>query len=269
MDHAEVRAWLEEAFFRPGALRRVEAEGVPDGGSERADEAKVRQHLLGCADCSRELRSLRVTSVALDVGLGPPPAARQRTLAKVHQIGRERRPGPAQTASATSAAANQPRRPARAAARPAVLRWAAALLVVLIAFGSGALLGLGWPGREEPAGPRLENAAAMLGDLMSEPDSQHIQLLDTEDEPAGLVVHSVARQQLAVLSSTLEPPAEGGYDCYLERDGQRTLIGPMHFDGETAFWAGPVGGPADAGRSGDRFLILHDGQNDVVLWGQF
>jgi len=82
-------------------------------------------------------------------------------------------------------------------------------------------------------------------------------------------VHSMARQELAVLSSTLEPPAAGGYDCYLERDGQRTLIGPMHFDRETAFWAGPVGGPVDAGRSGDRFLILHDGRDDVVLWGQF
>lgn len=269
MDHADVRAWLEEAFFRPGALRELDPEGGLETPQEGAGEATVREHLLGCAECTAELRSLRFTSVALDVGFGPPPAARQRLLAKVHQLGRERGTSSVQPAAGAPVTAGPPRPPAWSVTRPAGLRWAAALLAVLVAFGSGAALGLGWPAQDEPAGPRLENAAAMLGELLSEPDTQQVQLLDTANTPAGLVVHSVARQQLAVLSSTLEPPAAGRYECYLERDGQRTLIGPMHFDGQTAFWAGPVGGPADAGRSGDRFLILHEGQSDIVLWGQF
>jgi hypothetical protein len=254
MDHAEVLTWLEEAFFRPGALRRLD-EGVIDGDAQLAS---VRDHLRECAACRQQLRSLRATGLALDVGIGPSPSFEERMLANIRQLGRQRGPGQPSLASRS--------------VRPAgfsPLRAAAVLLLALVAFGAGALLGFGLPGAEPPAGPRLDNAAVVLGELLNEPDAQHVQLRDASAAPAGMVVHSVARQELAVISSALERPAAGRYQCYLERDGQRTLIGPMHFDAETAFWAGPVGGPSDAGRSGDRFLVMLDGEDDAVLWGEF
>ena len=148
-------------------------------------------------------------------------------------------------------------------------RPATTLLILLVAFGTGALLGLGFPQPAQETGPRLEGAAKMLGELLSEPDAQRVTLVDGASAPAGLVVHSPARQELAVISSMGQPPSGSRYDCYLERDGQRMLIGPMHFEGDTAFWAGPVGGPADAGRDGDRFVVMLDGEDEPAVWGQF
>ncbi|CAN5797595.1 hypothetical protein BH24CHL6_BH24CHL6_06770 [soil metagenome] len=256
MDHAEVQAWLEEAFFRPGVLRQLD-EGPGDGDPQ---PASVRDHLRDCAACRQELRSLRTTSVALDVGLGPSRTFEERMLANVRQLGRQG--GAGRPTFATAPALPLP-------ARSSVLRAAAVLLLAFVAFGAGALLGFGLPTAEPPAGPRLQQAAVVFSDLMNEPDARHVELLDTSDAPAGMVVHSVARQELAVMSSALERPADGRYDCYLEREGERTLIGPMHFDGETAFWAGPVGGPPDAGRAGDRFVVMLEGRDEAVLWGQF
>ena len=252
MDHAEVRAWLEEAFFRPGALRRLGDDGVDD----EPGMAAVRVHLAECAECRQELLSLRATGLALDVGLGPSPAAEGRMLAGVRALGRRRDARPADSGLAPP--------------RVGLLRAAAVLGILLLAFGAGALAGVRWLAPQPAAdGPRLEQAAAALGELTGVPDAQQIQLHDRANAPAGLVVHSAARQRLAVLTSSLEQPATGRYGCYMERDGERTFIGPMHFDGDMAFWAGPVGDPSDAGLPGDRFLVTMEDENEVVLWGQF
>ncbi len=46
--------------------------------------------------------------------------------------------------------------------------------------------------------------------------------------------------------------------CLLERDGESTKVGYMKFDGDLAYWAGPVTDPVDLGLSGDRFVVQLD-----------
>jgi hypothetical protein len=249
MDHAEVRAALEEAFFRPGALRRLDEGEI--GADDRA--TAVRRHLDGCAECSAELRELRTTAVALDVGFGPPPSAEQRMLDRVRQVGRQR--------GAASLAAARWR-------QWSPLRAAAVIALTLLAFGAGALIGLGWPAAEPAPGPRLANTAAVMGELLMMPDARQAQLVTTAGEPAGMVIHSPSKQWLAVLSSALSEPPSGRYECYLERAGESTFVGPMHFEDGTAFWAGPVT-MADLGRPGDRFTIMRSTDQQPVVWGQF
>jgi hypothetical protein len=251
MDHAEVRGWLAEAFFRPGALRRLEES---EAGDPTLDP--LREHLAGCAACTRELRSLRATGVALDVGFGPSPATEQRVLERVRHLGRQR---PSETAPEA--------RPWFARLSP--LGLAAALLVVLLAFGAGALLGLAWPAEEPEEGPRLTNAVSVMGQLLRAPDARQLWLADSEATPAGLVVHSPSQRRLAVIATGFEQPVPGRYDCYLERGEERTLIGPMHFEGDTGFWAGPMEQPVDAGRAGDRFVVLEEEDGQPLLSGEF
>jgi hypothetical protein len=109
----------------------------------------------------------------------------------------------------------------------------------------------------------------MMGELLAEPDAVELRLLDGAGEPAGIVVHSPSRQELAVLTSVLDRPATGRYECYLERDGESVFIGPMHFEDGTAFWAGPVAVIADAGRAGDRFMVMHGAGAEPALWAQY
>lgn len=247
MDHADVRAWLEEGFFRPGALRRL------DEGVTSADDGApaVRRHLDDCAACSTELHTLRATAVALDVGLGLPTPAQERMLARVQQVGRQRGSAPGGARQQWS-----------------VLRAAAVVALAVLAFGAGALVGLGWPAADEPAGPQLAHTAAVMGDLLMMEDARQAQLETDNGAPAGLVIHSPSKQWLAVLSSALSEPSTGRYECYLERAGESTYVGPMHFQDGTAFWAGPVT-LADLGRPGDRFMIVHSIDEAPAVWGQF
>ncbi len=269
MDHADVRAWLEDAFFRPGTLRRL------DERDPRFDEdplsADVRDHLDACAECANELRALRATGVALDVGFGPSPAARERMLASVRQLGRQRGASVEAATSTTARPSVVSPLPRRATLpRATLLRAAAVVALLVLAFGAGTLVGVAWPGTDEPEeGPRLANAASMMSELLAEPDARSLRLIDSARVPAGFVVHSPSRQQLAVLTSALERPAEGRYECYLQRNGQLIFIGPMHFEDGTAFWAGRVTAIQDAGRAGDRFVVMHGPPDEPALWGQF
>lgn len=247
MDHPEVRAWLEEAALGPGDL------GHPS-------DPRVAAHLETCPACAAERDALQAVGVALGVAIGPPRGARERVLAGVAELGRERRPVPA-------------RRPSRVLgrwrlARPSLPALTAALGVAVLLLIGGAVLG----GllRPAPEASGLERVAVQLGELIRDPEANHVTLRDQAGAPAGLVVHSPARQRLVVLSTALTEPADGGYSCYLERDAQSVVIGPMHFDDRAAYWAGPMDQPADAGRPGDRFVVRRDGSDGPpVLVGEF
>jgi anti-sigma factor RsiW len=240
MDHADVRAWLADAFFRPGLLRALD-DDHPDAASDDPQVAGLRQHLATCDQCGAELVALRSTAVALDLALGPPAGARERVLARVSELGRERKAAPR-----------------RRWWRPTLsLPRAAAALAVFaaIVFGLGAAAGLILSSAgDQPS--RLAAVLAQMDERLAEPGVLQATLRDGSGSGAGLVVLSPDSQRLAVFTASLEPPSTGRYECYLERNGERTLIGPMIFEGPVAFWAGPVDTPADAGRPGDRFLVL-------------
>lgn len=249
MDHADVRAWLDDAFFLPGRLRALD-----DAPAADSDLTPLRAHLASCAECSAELDALHTTAAALDLALGPPPAARERVLANVRDLGRERRP--------VAGVAFFRRRISLARASAAVA------LGVVLALGLGSVLGAASRAPEEPS--RLSQAVAQIGERLRDPDVQQLALRDGSGERAGLLFLSASAGRLAVFTSALLPPARGEYGCYLERDGERTAIGPMHFEGEVAFWAGPMSGPADLGRSGDRFLVtLDEADSQPALWADF
>jgi hypothetical protein len=240
MDHADVRAWLADAFFRPGLLRALD-DDAPGAEVDDPQVAALQQHLATCAECAAELAALRSTAVALDLALGPPPAARARVLANVATLGREREAAP------------------RRGWWPLNLslpRAAAALAVfAAVVFGLGAVAGLILSSAgEQPS--RLAAVMAQLDERLAEPGVRQAILRDSDGSGAGMVVLSPGSKRLAVFTASLEPPPTGRYECYLERDGQRTLIGPMFFEGPVAFWAGPVDAPADAGLPGDRFIVL-------------
>lgn len=248
MDHPEVRAWLDDAFFRPGQLRTLDEEllRAPDAETGEAGGdpgiAELRLHLAGCAECSGELAALRSTAVALDLALGPPAGARQRILGNVVAVGRERRA--------------PPRRAWWAFERPTLSTATALAVIAAIAFGLGAVLALMLSSNTtQPS--RLAAVVTQMNERLAEPGVKQAILRDRDGSGAGLVVLSPAAQRLAVMSTALELRADGNYQCYLERDGQRTLIGPMHFEEQVAFWAGPITAPPDAGRAGDRFLVLY------------
>src|SRR5687768_16789594 len=167
MDHADVRAWLADAFFRPGLLRALDDDDT-DAAVADPQVAGLREHLATCAECGAELAALRSTAVALDLALGPPAAARERVLAKVAELGRERKTASRQGAS---------RRgwwplslsPPRAAAALAVL--------AAIVFGLGAVAGLllSWA-NDQPS--RLAAVLAQLDERLAEPGVRQATLLN-------------------------------------------------------------------------------------------
>lgn len=247
MDHPEVRAWMEDAVLQAGGL-------------ERPADAEVAAHLETCAACDTERRALQATAVAIDLTIGPSRGARERVLANVRLLGRERRRTP--PAATTADWRAWQRMPARRAAF-------ALLGLAVLMFTAGALTAT-LLRRDDPAPGRLASAAVEMADLVRDSDTRQVALLDRAGAPAGLVLHSATRDRLVVMTSALEPPTSGRYSCFLERDGERRPIGPMHFVDRTAFWAGPMGGPADAGRAGDRFVVVLDPSDGVpALAGEF
>ncbi len=261
MDHPEVRAWLEEAVLQPVGL-----EHPPD---------LVADHLERCRGCAAERDALRATAVVLDFAIGPSQGARRRVLANVHQLGRE----------PIGQTGREPRHqpapgvaPVPLPARVTASGWlerltprlaAAMLALAVLLFGAGALSGLLLRGAgDEPA--RLPNVVAQMSDLAAAPDASYVTLRDAGGTAVGVVVHSPTTHRLAVISGPLPLVPEPGYWCYLERQGQRIAIGPMHQEEDMYFWAGPMGGPGDAGRPGDRFVVMAEGSDDPpVLVGEF
>jgi hypothetical protein len=138
----------------------------------------------------------------------------------------------------------------------------------VLIFVVGAFLGgpLGLVARPSPQVPVAVAAAADR--ILQRPDHRAVTLHTASGEAGGSVVFDPGSRELVVLSGRLPEPAEGQrYQCYLERDGERTRIGPMIEAGEFYFWAGAVSEPEDALRPGDRFLVVDEASGEAVLTG--
>ena len=112
MDHAEALERIEIAAAEPEGLERLMAGDTPDA-------AAVAGHLAGCPSCAEQLVAIRRTAVLARhvIEAEPDPELRERTLAFVRAVGRER-PAAPQVAD-RPAAPHLPDRPTR------IPRWVA------------------------------------------------------------------------------------------------------------------------------------------------
>jgi hypothetical protein len=264
MEHAEALERIEIAAAEPEGLDRLMAGDTPDA-------AAVAGHLAGCPSCASELvRIRRTAAVARDViSAEPDPALRERTLAFVRAVGRDRSPtGAAGLASATaalspsitvlpapagSAAGASPadasptastRRPAR---RGLALLAAAAAVVIAVgiayaAGGAARQADLDASAREVAI---LSDATTTAVRIHAQPDAEQVQLVPTSsgDDAAGTLTFSADTGELVAVATGLEPEASNEeYGCWVEVDGTRHRLGHMYWAGDVWTWAGPVEG---------------------------
>ena len=288
MDHAEARELLELGAVEPGGLDRLMAGDTPQA-------AALAGHLAGCPDCTAEMTRLREVAgiVRGVVRTTPPPDLRERTLALVREIGRDRgRPvaaaAAASTATVPSAAAASAstisqltdRRGRSPMAPLAVL----AAAVVLAVVGTGIVVNA----QKDAAIARLDAALKQQAEAVTDlgtvtawtlrvdgrPDARRIDLASAAGgAPAGTLLFSPASRELVVVATGLaEPPAGREFRCWLETDGRRQPVGKMFFGGGLSYWVGKVDALAAAGpnvRFGVSLIDLAapSGSGDPVLVG--
>ena len=258
MDHAEVRELLELAAVEPGGLERLTAGDTPES-------AVVAGHVAGCADCAEEIERIRRDASVLRpiVRSLPPPELRERTLAFVAAVGRDR--------SAEAAAAGQsgptspsgpivvPRRAGSAANRTAAWVAAIAALLVLAVAGTALLVGssrdatIASQSDQVAALSRVAAATVRIGGAA---DSRRVELASAGGSAANAtVLFSPSSTELVIVAANLPAaPAGEEYGCWVEIGGARTRIGRMFFAGDVAFWVGPVAGLGSVGE-GTRFGV--------------
>jgi hypothetical protein len=252
MDHEEVREQLELAAAEPSGIDRLMAGDTPLAGS-------IAAHLAGCASCTEELDRLRRASILIGdaVRTTPPPELRERTLALVREVGRDRTPSaPAVEPEPVHVAASGPAvAVAASGGAPRRMAWiltaAAAVLIAVVA--TALVVGRDTDTRvagyeDQLAG--LSHVTAATVAISSEPDAQRVRLAGSDDQ-WGSVLYSPSTGELAVVASGLtEPTGDREYRCWVVVNGERQPVGKMFFGGDLAFWAGPVGTltdlPADA-----------------------
>jgi hypothetical protein len=252
MEHAEALEEIETAAVEPEGLERLMAGDTP--GS-----AAVAGHLAGCPDCAAELVRIRRTAiVARDVVRAEPdPALRDRTLAFVRSVGRDRTADAAGASTERSASITVLPLPAQAAVAPphaarssrrglAVLATAAAVVIAVgVGFAAGSAAQRqdveGW--QSEIA--VLEDATTTSLRIQAQPDAQVVQLTATPSggDATGSLAFSASTGELVAVATDLEPEeANEEYACWVEVDGQRHRLGQMYWAGDLWAWAGPVEG---------------------------
>jgi hypothetical protein len=254
VDHAEVRERLELAATEPDGIDRLMA-------GDTSDAAAVAGHLAGCAACREEFARLRRTSVLLRDAIStlPPPDLRDRTLAYVAALGRERgaatltapatvpglAPAP-RSPSAEKPITIEPRRWPRVGAAGRAVPWLAAAAAIVIAVGATAFAVNSARDSElrtsadDLAG--LNRVAASTVSIETQPDAASVALVGMAGSAArGSLLFSPSTRQLVVVATDLTPPPSGKeYRCWLEVDGVRARVGRMFFTSDVAYWAGPV-----------------------------
>src|SRR4051794_8721618 len=85
MDHAEALERMEIAAAEPDGLERLMA-------GDTADAAAVAGHLAGCTSCQAQLAAIRRTAVLARqvIEAEPDPELKERTLAFIRDVGRDR-----------------------------------------------------------------------------------------------------------------------------------------------------------------------------------
>ncbi|HEV8489359.1 MAG TPA: anti-sigma factor [Candidatus Limnocylindrales bacterium] len=234
MDHAEARELLELAAVDHGGLDRLMAGDTPDA-------AALAGHLAGCPDCTAAMARLRrdAAVIAGVVRSTPPAALRDRTLAYVRQVGRDR--SAEAVAARPSGTASETDR--RAGARPIARRAAAiaALAAVLIAAIAGTSLILTARSQEQVIAA-LSRVTTWTLRVEAEPDARRVELAGAPGTPAyGTILFSPGSRELVVVATGLTEPAGGReFRCWVEIDGRREPVGRMFFGGDLSYWAGPV-----------------------------
>jgi hypothetical protein len=282
MDHADAVELIELAAAEPDGLERLMAGDTPES-------AAVAGHLAGCPSCVAELARIRRTaSVIREVIAGAPdPALRERTLAFVREVGRDRSGSATVAAGITvPAGLSTPAAPspAIAAAIPVVprasrVRWIAAgglaaalLLAVGLGFGAARLT----TPTDVEAGREIEvlqvTAETTLR-LDAQPDTRRVALLATTDGAGaqGTLLFSPSTGELVMVASGLAGLEPGQkYGCWVEANGERRGIGKMYPGGGLQSWAGKVDGlrdlPDDA-VFGVSLVPADDGPAEPVLTG--
>ena len=250
MDHEDVREQLELAAAEPSGIDRLMAGDTPLAGS-------IAAHLAGCSSCTEELDRLRRASILIGdaVRTTPPPELRERTLALVREVGRDRTPAPARVLEPVAASVSAaPAATATGGTGPR-LAWVAAIAAAAVLAVVGTVLFLDNQSGSRIAGYEdqlagLSRVTAATVALSGEPDVAQVRL-DGTDDRWGRVIYSPAKGELAVVATGLTEPVAGReYRCWVVVDGERKPVGKMFFGGDLAFWAGPAEAitdlPADA-----------------------
>src|SRR4051812_46622594 len=251
MDHADALERMEIAAAEPDGLERLMA-------GDTADAAAVAGHLAGCPSCQAQLAAIRRTSVVARqvIESEPDPELKERTLAFIRQVGRDRSvaalPQPAAAPLPPNvipmdrpAAPHIPDRPARLRRWIAAGAIAAAVVVALAAgFAGGAIVAPGQQSVRQETAVLRETAAGTVR-VGAQPDAQRVALAATDAAPGaeGTVLYSGSSGELVMVASGLEaPPAGTEYGCWIETNGERRRIGKMYPGGDLHAWVGPVPG---------------------------
>jgi hypothetical protein len=276
MEHADAIEQIELAALEPDGLDRLMA-------GDTADGAAVAGHLAGCPACVAELARIRRTAAAVSrvIRAQPDPELRERTLAFVREVGRDRSGGGAQTAladdraedsrgaisGATAKVRSRPERP--------WLRYAgiAAALLVGVVLGAGALAALRPPAHDAEDMAVLQETTRTAVRAAAQPDTRRVALSATEagSRAAGTLLFSPSTGDLAMVASGLAEPAAGQwFECWVDAAGQRRPLGRMYRGGDLQVWAGSVPGlallPPDA-RFGVSLVAAGGGAGQTVLTG--
>jgi len=260
MEHSEARELLELAAVEPDGFDRLAAGDTPES-------AVLAGHLAGCAECSAELERLRLSSQLIRnaVRSTAPPELKERTLAFVAAVGRDRgamTAAPAGAPVAIPVATAEPATGARDAEPLGVDDarrrkaggigrlglWAAAIAAgIAIALIATQLLIVG------PQNSQIENqrqavnalakAAAWSLQIQGDPNAERVDLVSAtgDTDVTGTITYAPGTNRLVILAQGLEePPAGMEYRCWVESGGQRVAIGQMFFAGDVAFWVGEV-----------------------------
>jgi hypothetical protein len=262
MEHAEARELLDLAAVEPAGFERLAA-------GDTVESAALAAHLAGCPDCTAEMARLhRASAVIREVVRQAPPAdLRDRTLAFVAAVGRDRTAlaaAPA-TTPATTTTAPASSRVAVAGAR----RFAGGGRLGLLAASIAAAIVVGVIGanllatrsadqdRQSREIAALSKVATWALRIDGEPDARHVDLAATAGTSAarGTLVFSPHTHELVVVAQGLPEPAAGmQYRCWIEVEGSRRRIGQMYFGGDVSYWVGGVELLSSAG-PGSRFGV--------------
>lgn len=260
MDHADARAWLDEAFFEPGSLARLE--DTVDLGSDAADHqlVAVREHLAACADCAAYTQSLWRTALTLDLAAGPSEGAKPRVLAAVKSVGRQRGSVGRQRTSVGI----------RGMWWRQVLSPRLAAVLIVVALVGGIVGGVwGLSAQRSTADKGFIAAVGMVAELAGDPESKSVALRDASGQNIGAAFVSNATGRIAVFAGPLGTGGAEEWKCYLVRDGHITELGPMDASAGVSYWAGWLLSVPDAGRPGDQLTIAMDEESAPALVGTF
>jgi hypothetical protein len=280
MDHAEARELLELAAVEPHGFERLMA-------GDTSDAAALAGHLAGCEDCADEMARLRRAAGIIRevVRTTPPPDLRERTLAFVRDVGRDRRVTlePQLAETATTGPTRIQRFPGRAVAeragassgsarfgRPAWLAAIAATLVLsVVATGLVVRSQADDQARQQAAVvEQLARTTSWYITIEAQPDARRISLTSPDTAgPSGTIEFSATTGQLVLVATGLtEPTGDQPLGCWIEVNGARRPIGRMFFGAGLSYWAGPVDQLGTLG-PGAKFGVSSPG-GDTLLVGE-